>query len=745
MKQSLADQLEKKLFTRVKHSKVYNVLNKAKNLATSLIMSSPVQLLDRVVNFPTFDLGVDAMADYHTLEYVPTARATINRFVSMFDNLTQAQIDNDPDMQYLLRFLYASNQDLKDAKSFRGEKLATGTLPGLKQYLKMTNQLYTIGNLIPRFAYFLNLVKDAEANNYVIDPTRMGVAYHMQDGMSKLTGDVDNEIYKSVAKLDEDGKITNEEQLQQAANIDAQAVQIIAEHNGIEGNMPYAASWLNERFNTMFVTFPMALLRWANNRIQSLGYALSQATKGTGAWKYLGDQVASNVLTGALLLAIQLLLSTNTRNYLTKKASKKDDEITEEEKEAASNILFRSGQVKLFGSLLAGEEVTTPAHSRGPAAALFDSYIADFIPAFNPNYESFLDTLSDKIKEKTWGHVNFIVKDAVESIPGNTWLQSSNFYTPGENYLENYGRKVLGYGLGTANANALIDYYKTADDTTDDSFLKKLKDGMEYAYTYKFANTKEAKSEHRNYKQAFTLVYDYKKALRAEEPQADFKASDTTAFKSLSTDLRNAVQYMSDSSAVYNVISKYVQQGVSLSTIKSAVQSVSLKQQILSLGDYNTFMQSLTPQERTKIKSAIAYEEYNYPFLDDLYKEVYDQYQTARANSSNRYAASVGSLLKTMNYNTPKNYSRSYNTNSRRYDNYTNFLNRYLNSVQYNNRYKQNSKPIDAYNEMLRRQSAGVSTDVWGNKTRHYTDGTTYDVRQQGMPFIGGNNNERYF
>ena len=65
---------------------------------------------------------------------------------------------------------------------------------------------------------------------------------------------------------------------------------------------------------------------------------------------------------------------------------------------------------------------------------------------------------------------------------------------------------------GTAQANALVDYYKTADDTTDDNFLRKLGDGMEYAFTRKFANTKEAKAEHRNYKKAFSLVYEYKDA-----------------------------------------------------------------------------------------------------------------------------------------------------------------------------------------------------------------------------------------
>ena len=731
MKKSLADQLENKVFTKLKHSKFYNLMNKCKNIATSLIMSSPTQLLDRILNFPIFDIGVDAGADFRTLNEVPTAKATVNKFVAMFDSLTQDQIDNDKDLQYLVRFLYASNNELKNATSYRGEKLATGSLPALKQYLKMTNQLYTIGNVIPRFAYYLNMVKNAEANNYEIDPIRIGVAYHMKDGIKQITNDVDEDVYKNV----------DEAHRQQAANIDAQAIQVIAEHNGIEGNMPYAATWLNQRFNTMFVTFPMALLRWADNRVRSLGYAISQCTKGAEGWTYLGDQVLSNAMTGALLLMLQLALSTNTREWLKKKASNKDDEITEEEQEAAQNILFRGGQVKLFGSLLSGEEITTAKHSRDPASALFDSYIADFIPQFNGGEKNFGTNLMNKIKEKTLGHTPFVLKDAIESIPGNTWLQSSTYYSPGDNYLENYGRKVLGYTLGTAQANALVDYYKTADDTTDDNFLRKLGDGMEYAFTRKFANTKEAKAEHRNYKKAFSLVYEYKNMV---ETNADSPAltSDNKYFSDLKSDLQNAMIYMNDSSALYSVISEYTQKGVSLATIKSALKSLSLKQQIMNLDNYHTFMQTLSPQEKSVIKSAIAYEDYNYPFLDDVYNDIATQYQKEKAKKgNNRYVASVGSLLKTMNYNTPKDYS--YNTNTRRYNNYsnyTNFINRYLNNVQYQNKYKQGvGSPMQAYNQSLANANSGVSTDVWGNQTRHYTDGTEYSVRQQGMPILGGN------
>jgi len=295
--------------------------------------------------------------------------------------------------------------------------------------------------------------------------------------------------------------------------------------------------------------------------------------------------------------------------------------------------------------------------------------------------------------------------------------------------------------MGSANANALFDYYQTADATTDQGLLEKLRNGMEYAFSNKFANTKEAKSEHRNYKKAFSILYEYKNATSKIKADADYETRDSKYFSNLKSDLQNAMQYMNDADALYRVIQSYVEKGVALSTIKSAINSISLKRQIISLGDYNSFMNSLSPKDKAVIKSAIAYEDYSYPFLDDIYDDIATQYQREKAKSNNYYAKSISSILRNMSYNTPKNYKYSYNTSKayRNYSNYTDFIKRYLNSVAYQNKYKNVASPMEAYDQARQAQAYGTSKDIWGNETRHYTDGTEYAVRQPGMPLLGGN------
>lgn len=736
MDESVARQLDEKVYTQRINSKVNAALKRAKNLATSLVMSSPVQLLDRVVNFPIFDTGVMSSADMDTLRYMPTAIATVNKFLAAGNSLTDEQLMNDPNMKYLLRYLYATNADLINGETFRGESNKIN-IPGLRKYVQMANTLFNAGNAIPRFAYFMSLVKEAENNDFKLNRARTGVAFHMYDGISQIEGDPSRtELYD---EYEMDAK--------KYASIDQQVAQIIAEHNGLEGNMPYLAQRLNNDYNTMFLSFPMALIRWGKNRIQSLGYAFaSLPDKSSGSAQYLLRQAGSVIVSQALLLALQILLSTDTQNYLKKKIGNKEEDITDEEEDAAKNILMRGGAVKLFTTAMTGQETTTAAHSRGPVAALFDSYIADFVPYFNGNNRDFMKILGTKIKEKTWGHTNFAIKDVVESVPGNTWLQSTSWYEPGDNFFDNYGRKVLGYALGSTQANAFADYIKSSKETgADEDSMERLVNAYQYAFAKRYTNLKENKSEYRNYKKAFSIIYDYNSTFGSNNNYSSDNqttGTNTTHFQDMKSELKRTLETHSTPDGVYAVIQKYIGKGVSWSTIKSALTSLSLKAKYENIKDKQAFLNTLSSSEKAVIKSAIIYEEDTYPFLDDIISDVATKARKEYNSKYNSYQKSISSLLKTFTYNTPKNYSSRYNSKYKTYLNankYLKFLDNYVNSVAYKNKYNNQSSPLDAYDKMKQIQNYGTSTDVWGNETRHYTDGTEYSVRQQGMPFPGGN------
>lgn len=703
MRRSLAEQLDRKLFTTKQHGMVHSIIKKSRSILTSLIMSNPLQLMDRLVNFPLFDLGVDAGADYRTLAETPEAIATINKLVALGDRITEEDIAADENLQLLVRFITASNQDLRSSSSVRGENVGTTNIPLIKQYIKLANLGYNIGNSIPRFAYFMNMVKNAQETGNGIDPTRMGVAFHMQKGISGITGRAYDEVYSRYG-----------DKAQAYADLDAQAVQIIAEHNGFEGNMPYIAKYLNENYNTMFLSFPMALVRWGKNRVQSLGYAFATMAESSASRKYLLNQTGSVLLTQAILLGLQMMLSSATRSWLEKKATGKDDEVTEEESKAAEDILFRGGCVRIFDTLGQGQEVTTTGHNRGPISALFDSYLSDFVPSVSNGAEGKkvdFSTFWYAIMKHTWGHAPFLVKDVVESVPGNRILQSTSWAEPSDNFLENYARKVTGYALGSQQATAMMDYYRSAGESSDDGFMQKLNNGMRYAYSTKFANTKESKSNWKNYRKAFSIVYDYKQKLKTTD-SSDYENANKASFASLKSQFLSAIKTQNNIDSLMYIIQKAKSQGTSLSTIRSALKSCSIKQQLLSLPDYREFMASLPETDKSIIKQAMIYEDKSLPFIDDAWNDLTEQYEASRKTSYSN--PSISSIMYDRNRNMPTSYQSGRTSNS----NYGLLRNTFGNGVYKNGK----NDPIGSYDSVINKWKYGKATDIYGNTYSRYTN-----------------------
>ncbi len=731
MNKSVADQLEDKLYCVRKNSYTNKILKKAKNLATSLIMTTPLSLIDRSINFPMFDAGVIMSADIRNSTFMPTATSTITKYMLSGDSLSDEEIVKDKNLTYLIRFLLTTGLNPQGNETVRGEQLDLTTIPGIRQYIAMANKMYNVGNLIPRFAYYLNLATNAEANGYKLDPNRLGVTRHMYDGIvgtentkgieSSLHNITENAAYKV---FNEDtGALEADSNAQLKANLDAQIGYIIAQHNGIEGDMPYLANVLNNNYNTMFLTFPLALVRWGWNRISSIGYSLTHASSSSDSLKYLGIQLGSMLGAATILLAIQMLFSDDTREYLKKKAQGKDDEITEDEKKNAMNILFRGGCVKLFDSLIKGEEVTTAAHNRGPISALVDSYISDFIPAFNDNLEEdgFMKTLWSKIMEKTLGHTNFAIKDVVESIPGNNVLQSTSWYNPDENFFNNYSRKVLAYTMGYSQANAFVDYMQSHGN--QDDYLDEVGQAMSYAYTKKYANTKESKSEVKNYKKAFKVVSDYYKRVNGNQQTTSSNSS-----SDLTKEIRKAVETSNSAADIYFHIQKALQSGASYMDIQKALRSCSIQEKILTMSNPEEFYESLTDSEYDTIKTALLYEDTIYPYLDDILTAINRKERQEYLSTMEPYKVNIANKLRTFNYNTPKNYDFMSNGLSN-YNRYSNYKKRY----NYNNNYRNNKQSVmDVYNESLRTANNGVSTDIYGNQYKHYTDGSTYKVKDFG-------------
>lgn len=696
MKSSVADQLESKVFTKKIPNKIQKALRKASQLATSFVMSTPLQLIDRILNYTIYDVGVLGSTNASTLQYLPSSIATIRKYMSSIDSIDEYSLSKDKNLQYLIRYIAASGQSPVDANVFRGERIEPSTIPIIKSYLKKVNSAFNQQNLVARFAYFLDLVHSAESNGEILS-TKAGVAYHMMDEIKNIKAD-----FKASDAYDEN--------TQRLANIDAQAAQIIAENLGAVGNNPYGATTLG-RMGFMFTTFPLIGARWASNRLQSLAYAFTHLDDGSSV-RYLGRNLGSMLLTTTLLLALEIALSEDSQEYLFGEK----EEMSEEEIKNAENIIFRGGCVKLFDSMLKGEEVTTSAHNRGTEYALYDSFLKELIELEED--ETILDGLGDTFKTQVWSHMPTLIKDPIESIPGNTYLQSTTWATPSDNFFDNYVRKVSGYLMGSAQANAFINSMEATEYEEDKSTWDRISLGLQKAYIEEGSNIKEYKSEYKNYKKAFSIIYEYNSITK----ENDWTSYDTYPkdefFTDFKSELNNALKNKTSSSAIYKLIAKYKTKGMSLSAMLSALKSASLKTKLSNMEDLDAFMSSLSDSEKATIKSALAYEDYNYPYIEDIIEELSTQYNDYKKANQKQYSytPSVSQLLYYWNQNKAKPYS-SGNTNYKRYNNTSNYL-KHLNT--YNN--NQNYSPTNTYDYLMNAWKYGQSTDLYGNKYTGYTN-----------------------
>lgn len=741
MKESVAKQLDSKVFTKRIPGILGQAINKSRGYITSLIMANPVQLVDRMINFTMFDAGTLLAADPKALDYVQPTISTIMRYKDSVDSITPQMIAQDKGLEIMLRYMAASGQSPYKVTNLMGEPTVEINIPVVKQFMAFASNALANQQFFVRMAYFWDLVENTvtnKAGQEWLNPIRLGVAFHKQDGLKTIHSDNEHmDVYNSFFNRGE-ARFYNWENeadrpfIQNKMNMDAAALQVVAENVGVFGNMPYASK-VASRLGFMFTGFPLAAMRWGYNRFQSLAYAFTHFGKENRGGTYLMHNLGSTALVSAFLLALQVVMSPATQKYLKKKAEGKEDELTDEDKQNAENILFRGGCVRLFDSWLKKEEQTNSGHSRDPMLYLFNNFVADFV--LKDKDETFGDALGNVFKNNVWSHVTPLVKDPIESIPGNTMLQSTSWYTPSDNFLENIGRKAVGYVMGSAQATAFWDSMKNSYNTNEGNFLEKMATGLKRAYVDNLTGIQEYKSNWRNYKKAFSVVYDYLELSGNDYQPTESTNTNTKQYKNLKDKLTLALKTKTSASGFYSIIKDAIERGVPLKTVKSAVENCSIRQKLIKLGDINKLQYTLSDSELAVVKTALAYEDYMFPYLSSYAEDLQEEYwrENYKHRKVSQYAIS-NELYKA--FNTPTRYSSSYNKNYRKFNNANRFLRSSQNSYK---KYKNKMDPFETFNQMKQIQAYGTSRDVWGNEQRHYTDGTTYDVRQPGMPFPGGN------
>lgn len=688
-------------------SEIKKVTNVVKNLAVRLIMNNPIKFVSRMFNFSMFDLNSSLMTgNFGMITKVPQMAREISGYL-------QSNGEYCPDS--LREFMNVTGVDPLKEQTFYGESSKTSKDP----YSNFIGKQFTAQHLANRYALWLDIKETLDNNGCNVESIipRLGNSYYLKDQIREMADNMKTEI-AGIGEQSASSRI---------------AAFIVSNAYGTYNDMPgLAKSMSNHGF--IFTTFPMALVRFARNEVLSGATVVKEiftGTADTNTLKYMGRQVGSL----ASLALIQFLFQ-----VLPALLSGDDDE---DKKELVEAAIKDDASLDLFQSVLLDDAVYNTSTVWNPfygAKNIFIKPAADAIKNGKANDETALqivgDTFANYFRDNVWNRLNPIYTTIPNAIiPTNKW--TNPYGNQGTNFFDNLARRSLSYSMGTSGANAFINSIQSSKYDDDRNFIEKLGYCFNNAIQEEAGNSKSFKSDWKNYNSALSIIYQYAKESDKTTYDPTSSSFDKNYKTGLKARLKNAMHVKSSPSVIYKIIKEALDSHASKEEVREAIRSVSVRVQISKLVNQNEFFDSLSQKDYNTVKSALAYEDSIFPNLDDLYDE--SQREIISRETSNKKASFkyVGSI-KSYGYNYPTYTSSTYKQSRKNYR-YNNLNNWNTNTYNKNKYRQQMLNPTDTYNQMRQNQAYGTSKDVWGNETRHYTDGTTYQVRQQGMPFPGGN------
>ena len=678
MPKDLANIMDKEVFTSRPPKTIQKHLIKLQNVAVKLLMSSPFKLLDRVLKYTGFDLSVLSMANAKTLLKEGQARTELSALWSSNGAILNKVTDSgDYTYSDLREFLYTQGIDPNSSdltKLFQGEVGSTSNKGPLQGYFDFTNKTFSYQNLFQRYAFWLATKEDLQKGR-----GSYGSIYYKKNLVDTIEG-IPDETIPNKMKVSKEGN---------------QAAFIMAQNIGAPGDFPALAKRL-QGYAT-FTTFPLALLRWGKGEIYSMATAFKNIfvegeTK--GALKHLAYN-------GGGILGIYLTTHLLT-SLLADIFSIPEEEEEEWKEEQAIPDIFRT--------IIQGSPVMDTYSSINPLKELGDMTINPIIkPMLDDDSETdLIDGLQAWFLENIVSHANPVVKGAVESISGYDVIGDTIISTKDDyNIWENFARKAGAYLIGSAGANAFtkyLDSYESKDATS----LEKISTGLKRAVDAELGNTKVYKSNQKNYYKAMSLLNTYLYAGKDTTYSDNFNQE---TYKSLKNDISNALHNKAKMTDIYTIIEDYISKGASFAEIKSAINNNSIRYKLTRIDTSNDFLSSLTESELACIKSALAYEDYIFPWLDTIVEDLAEKYNTSYDNDYRPYVS--------MRYY-PNNY---YDYDNSYYPNYPTYNSNYIPKfTPYSNFNSYTYSPVNTFNQMMNTWKYGKSTDLYGNKYSGYTN-----------------------
>ena len=643
MDANLASAFENRVFVKHPLSKFREVIQKTSNWAVKMLMASPFKLIDRLIKFTLFDLGTLGTANPNILRKQGQAQRELRAFFSSRGGYMTKDLEE-----------FINTQGISfDGVDFTGIISGDVEAPSgglLRTYTNKVGDIFTFQTLFQRYAYWLATKQAIEKNNY----STTGAAYYLKN------------------QLKDSGLTAGE-----------QASLAMAQTVGSINDFPVLAKTFN-RMGFVFTTFPLAALRWGIGTFRSAGAALhdlfTEGDKRT-AFKWLAYN--SGGIFAVFMLEKALV-------YLIAEMFGVDDDDEDREKWDAYGALPNVTQTIIQGEPIM--DTMTSMNSLRELADLFVNTGDMLMPKDEEGYtdEQKTDILTGFIRRNIIGHANPFIKNAVETITQQDWIDDDVINTEDKyTALENVVRKASSYFIGSAGANAFVKSYAA---NSIEEVPAELSASAFAAINAELGNTKVSKENRKNYYKALKLINKYLYKDSTEFSDQD----ETSQYNIIKSEVYSLINKEASMNEVYTSIEGFLNRGYSLKDIRNAFKNVSILGKLSYVTNMQDMLDFFSEAEFNSIKTALAYENKVMPWLDDsvsyLNKMMPKETQRSYFNVPSYYKPNYY----TNNYN-PQYYSQSRSTYNYRNNQADSFdaYNSVLDTILYNQRqamYAQNAK-----------------------------------------------------
>lgn len=665
MDAGLADAYSKTVFVKYKKPNwLMRTVQKTSNWCIKMLMASPFKLVDRFLKFSAFDMATLGSANAKTLAYQGKSFTDLKAYFMSKGSHKSTDLEEFLNSQGI-----RMNSDSFDLVLNTDPDTSVGLFKG---YQDATGNWFTFQSLSQRYAYWLATKESLKKGDYSV----LGSAYHLKDAISELK-----------AITDSDGKVMVTKEGQQAAFAMAQMI-------GASNDFPGVSKTFN-RYGMVFTTFPLAAARWGMGEFRSLNAAIKDMftngiTSSGGLW--LLRQGSGIVGT---FIAEQLLVSLICDMF----------GVTDEEQEKEWKDVGALPNVTQ--TLIQGQPIMDTFSSMNILREFYGLTLEPFLSKDETKTDesTLLKGFERYLNKNIVSHINPIIKNIGEVATKKDLIDDQIISTDQKyNGFENVFRKLSSYVIGGAGANALTKELQNRSDGFPASFFR----GMQKAINAELGNTKTIKENTKNYYKMLNLVNEYRDYSNQNNTQWSNGDFNIAQYNQVKSKLYSLISSRASANEVYKALNEFRNQGYTAQELRSALKTCSLSERINKLSDSTEFLEALTESEKQNLQTALAYEEYMFPWIDDNV-EVLNQY--IKNKQQNSYNSTVSAPYYRTNYYSyksnklPTYANQSYNYfNHNAYtspyktyaDSIKNLQNSYISSY---NPYKNNT-PTDAYNSL---------------------------------------------